>query len=229
MSTEGEYSVNVKTTSTNIVSGDFLRHQWNKLCFVSRIGKGASSLYVNGEYSRCSLSKLQTKFALRFIGIEYPDSKFERQAIPGEAVLGLGQEQDSFKGAYDVNQAFSGWIANFGLSEKVLTYEQIERITACKEVFRGDLVTTEDIHNGDWELGSFGITDQTDIEVFCKKESGINEVAAMKGGKATEEANETCTVMGGRLPTAREALDEYETVSAALWGLFEVAALFVCQ
>lgn len=149
--------------------------------------------------------------------------KYEQKTIPGEAIIVFGQDQDEFKGGYDHQQAFSGWIADFGISERVLNIDEIKNISACKALFGGDIFSTENIENGTngWEISKIKIIDQDDIGHFCEEDHTL-DIATMQGGLEFQEANGTCSVMGGRLLTVDVAGNMAEMVADTLWEHFEV-------
>lgn len=156
-------------------------------------------------------------------GKEQQGTDFEQKTIPGEAIIVFGQDQDRFKGGYDDTQAFSGWIADFGISEKLLSAEEVKNISTCKALFGGDILTTGNVDNATagWEVGKVDILDQEDIGEFCEVEKTVG-LATIQGGMDYGEVNDTCSVMGGRLLTLTKALEMAGEVVETLWDNFGV-------
>lgn len=48
----GLYETTMKTNTTNIIRNEFSRTQWNHICLVSKMGKGETGVYVNGNAVR---------------------------------------------------------------------------------------------------------------------------------------------------------------------------------
>lgn len=139
---------------------------------------------------------------LNHAGKEHTDENFEHKPISGESIIVFGQDQDGYKGGFDPQQMFSGEIAAFEITEKILGQEEMADLATCKSALIGGEVvfTTENIEDPDWELSKVNITDQEDVNFFCQHDS-LDNIAAIEGDKDFDEVNETCSVMGGRIPS----------------------------
>lgn len=146
--------------------------------------------------------------------------------VTGESIVVFGQDQDEYKGGFDTHQMFSGEIAGFEITERILDDKEISDLAACNSsLISGEVVfTTEDIENSDWELGRVRIYHKENTTEFCDYHD-LRNVAVVGGNREFGEVNETCTVMGGRIPSVKDFLSgdmDMHVVNDRLVKIFQV-------
>ncbi|NXX93751.1 AGRD2 protein, partial [Centropus bengalensis] len=100
--------------------------QWHHFCVTWQQENGTWAIHADGK-RRASASGLCA------VGPSSP------QAIYGQGIFIIGQDQDSLGGTFKEKESFSGNITDFHIWQKVLSTEQIEKVRSCR-VVEQDLV-----------------------------------------------------------------------------------------
>ncbi|XP_068232230.1 uncharacterized protein [Palaemon carinicauda] len=162
-----DFYYNDEKESSGVILDDTLE-VWHHHCFI--FTHPTYSIYVDGVLRR--KGRLRAPSTL----------------IPLNGTLYIGQEQDQYRGGFDENQSFSGYISQVNIWDGVLDSSDIRRMANCDINLRGNIFASD---TADLEE-SFASRTRVTCKVFCHKiVSFIIIPEKMHPGKAHQFCNLT--------------------------------------
>ena len=164
--------------------------KWNHFCWGYSSLDHHNTLYYNGKIlGRIKHGKLTH--------IEGHLNVFDSAFI-------IGQEPDTMRGGYDLNQVFSGQIYELNMWNKILTKEEVFSMATCKSFPKGNVIS--------WERQNFlvnkavvgNLANPNDI---CEEEQTL---VVFPTKMSWEDAHATCIIHGGKviIPRSHKENDE---------------------
>lgn len=193
-------ALNFNLISENIVP--FPHRTWNHVCWSYSSINGKNKLYFNGRLINTVVLQENNR----------PVVEGHNDTVDSYFVL--GQEPDKIRGGYNVNQVYSGQIAELNMWNFILEDEIVSSMAQCKDTRRGNIIEW-DINK--WKVNKALIRASLNVTLFCKKNK---QLIIFPRRQPLYMAERYCSVHGGKIVTPNSE-EENKEVNALVQNYSE--------